>query len=155
EVLIVAAAFSPDGLTLGTVDQNGRAQTWTAERGLAVEVFAERPAPARESEHLSLATIDFIDRQHLLASRPRARLAAGTLQPPWSLERTLGTGGADSPFSDRVNAVRFSPNGELLATGGGEPTRSSEIQLWRVADGSLQREFTNVHSDAVFALDFS
>ena len=57
--------------------------------------------------------------------------------------------------SDRVNAVRFSPNGQTLATGSGEPTRSGEIKLWNVADGMFLREFENVHSDAVLSLDFS
>src|SRR6185436_8229461 len=39
--------------------------------------------------------------------------------------------------------------------GGGEPTRGGEIKIWNVADGKLSQEFNNVHSDAVFALDFS
>jgi WD40 repeat protein len=51
--------------------------------------------------------------------------------------------------------VRFSPDGALLATGGGEPSRSGEIHLWRVAEGALWKEFSHVHSDAVLSLDFT
>jgi hypothetical protein len=40
-------------------------------------------------------------------------------------------------------------------TGGGEPTRGGEIKLWQLSDGKLVKEFKNVHSDAVFALDFT
>jgi WD40 repeat protein len=80
---------------------------------------------------------------------------AWDLNPAWTLERAIGSDEVDSPLSDRVNAVRFSPDGQTLATGSGEPTRSGEIKLWNVADGKLQREFKNVHSDAVLALDFS
>ena len=77
------------------------------------------------------------------------------LDPAWTLERTIGTGDIGSPLSDRVNAVRFSPDGQTIATGGGEPTRSGEIKLWNAADGSFLREFASVHSDAVLSLDFS
>jgi len=77
------------------------------------------------------------------------------LNPGWTLERTIGTGDAASPISDRVNAVRFSPDGKRLATGGGEPTRGGDIKIWQVADGKPMQSFTNVHSDAVFGLDFS
>jgi WD40 repeat protein len=70
------------------------------------------------------------------------------------LERVLGTGDVDSPLSDRVNAVRFSPDGRLLATGGGNPAAAAR-KIWNVATGKLQQDLQNVHSDAVFGLDFS
>jgi WD40 repeat protein len=77
------------------------------------------------------------------------------LAPAWTLERVIGTGDATSQLVDRVNALRFTPDGKTLATGGGEPTRGGEIKLWQVSDGKLVKEFKNVHSDAVFALDFT
>jgi WD40 repeat protein len=73
----------------------------------------------------------------------------------WTLERTIGTGDGNSPLADRVNALRFTAEGEQLVTGGGEPTRGGEIKLWRVKDGTFIREFQNVHSDSVLALDIS
>ena len=77
------------------------------------------------------------------------------LKAEWKLDRIIGTGDSNSPLVDRVNAVKFSPDGKSLATGGGEPTRDGEIKLWQVDTGQLIRSFTNVHSDAVFSLDFS
>jgi WD40 repeat protein len=77
------------------------------------------------------------------------------LNPPWTLARTIGSGEADSPLTDRVNALDFSPDGATLATASGEPTRSGEVMLWSLADGRLIRAFTNVHSDAVLSLRFS
>ena len=74
--------------------------------------------------------------------------------PAWIFERTIG-GDAASPLIDRVNALRFSPDGKLLATGGGEPSRSGEIKLWQATTGKPVVSFTNVHSDAVLSLDFS
>ncbi len=51
--------------------------------------------------------------------------------------------------------MAFDPSGTLLATGGGEPSRSGELKLWNVADGKLIRTISPGHSDTVFGLDFS
>jgi WD40 repeat protein len=102
-----------------------------------------------------LGSVAFLERNTIVAADGPQRVRAWTLYPVWSLESTIGTGDANSPLSDRVNAVRFSPDGQVLATGGGEPTRSGEIKLWNVADGAFLRAFTNVHSDAIFSLDYS
>ena len=58
-------------------------------------------------------------------------------------------------LADRVNALAFSPDGTLLATGGGEPSRSGEIKIWNTSDGSPSRDLGSVHSDCVLALAFS
>jgi WD40 repeat protein len=56
---------------------------------------------------------------------------------------------------DRVYAVRFSPDGRLLATGGGEASRSGDVHLWEAASGRLLQTWAERHADTVFALDFS
>ncbi len=71
--------------------------------------------------------------------------------PRWVLERTLN----GDALADRVNAVRFSPDGKTLAVGGGEPSRSGDISLWDVATGKLVKNWPERHTDAVFSLDFS
>jgi len=69
----------------------------------------------------------------------------------WVLERTL-----TSPFLiDRVNVVRFSPDGKTLAAGSGEPSRSGDVTLWEAATGKLLQTWQEKHSDAVLSLDFS
>ena len=73
----------------------------------------------------------------------------------WKLERVIGTGEAGSPLPDRVNALAFSHDGKLLATGSGEPSRGGDLALWDPATGALVRDLPNVHSDTVFALAFS
>ena len=52
-------------------------------------------------------------------------------------------------------ALDFSPDGKLLAAGGGEPSRSGELKLWDVGKGELVRSLDSLHSDTVFALRFS
>jgi hypothetical protein len=72
----------------------------------------------------------------------------------WVLARTLG-GTKGEVFADRVNAVRFSPDNQTLAVGGGEPSRAGDISLWEVATGRLLKDWRERHSDAVLCLDFS
>lgn len=89
----------------------------------------------------------------------RVELPSGTfkadLDPAWVLERSLGDGVNPALLVDRVNAMAFSPDGLTLATGGGEPSRSGELKLWSVKDGSLRMDLGAVHSDTVLALEFS
>jgi WD40 repeat protein len=164
---IRSLAFSSDGVTLATFGDDGRVHTWSAENGAAFEVLPQSRAgvsPAPASSEATPATggaggtpalLSFLDAQTVLALGDGSQVVAWNLNPAWTFERAIGTGDIDSPLVDRVNAVRFSPDGQTLATGGGEPTRSGEIKLWNVADGKFLREFENVHSDAVLALDFS
>ena len=76
-------------------------------------------------------------------------------EPAWKLERTIGTGDAQSPLADRVCALAFSADGKLLATGGGEPSRGGEIKVWNATTGEIARDLPNIHSDVVLGLAFS
>jgi WD40 repeat protein len=84
-----------------------------------------------------------------------ASAASVAVAPRWALERVIGGAGPNSPFVDRVNAVKFSPDGQTLAVGGGEPSRSGDISLWDVASGKLVKVWAERHSDTVLSLDFS
>ena len=42
-------------------------------------------------------------------------------------------------LAERVERVRFSPDGTKLAVTGGSPARMGEVQIWNVADGTLLR----------------
>jgi WD40 repeat protein len=91
----------------------------------------------------------------VLATRADGTLQVWSLQERWVLHRTLGSGGVDSPLADRVNALAFSPDGDWLATGGGAPSRGGEIHIWNAADGTLNKQWPQVHSDTVLNLAFS
>jgi WD40 repeat protein len=142
-----AIAFSPDNLALATAGDDQKIHTWSADTGAAIETFAGHKAP--------VFAVVFVGNSNLVSGAADRNAIAWELNAAWTLERTIGTGDAASPISDRVNALRFSADGKRLATGGGEPTRGGEIKIWQVADGKLLQSFTNVHSDAVFGLDFS
>jgi WD40 repeat protein len=74
----------------------------------------------------------------------------------WKLARTLGDGKSVTPLRDRVLTLAFSPDGSLLAAGGGDPSREGEIVLWKTAalDAAPAR-IAGVHSDTVLSLAFS
>jgi WD40 repeat protein len=58
-------------------------------------------------------------------------------------------------MNDRVNALRFSPDGKRLASGSGDPSRAGEVVLWEVTSGKVLKAWPDLHKDAVFAVDFS
>ena len=142
-----ALAFSPDNLTLATAGDDGLLHLWSAENGAAFETLKGHKG--------AVLAVAFANNGTLASGAADRSVVIWDLKAEWQLDRTIGTGDSNSPLVDRVNAVKFSPDGKSLATGGGEPTRDGEIKLWQVDTGKLIRSYTNVHSDAVFSLDFS
>ncbi|MBI2929559.1 MAG: WD40 repeat domain-containing protein, partial [Verrucomicrobia bacterium] len=139
-------AFSSDGLTLATAGDDQKVHTWSAESGFAVDTLQGHAGAVRGVSFLPTGPLASIADQTALI---------WNLAGDWTLERVIASGDAASPISDRVNALAFSPDGTLLATGSGEPSRGGEIKLWRIESGELAQELKNPHSDAVLALDFS
>lgn len=144
---IRAVAFTPDNRTVATAGNDHLVHTWNAENGAAFDTIAGASGP--------IYALAFGGANTLVSGGADKDAVAWDLQEHWKLERVIGTGDANSPLADRVNALRFSPDGRQLATGGGEPTRGGEIKIWSVADGKLVKELANVHSDTVFGLDYS
>jgi WD40 repeat protein len=147
ETPVHTLVFSDDLVTVATADGGPSVRTWSAETGVPFETF-DLPGGALRSLCLSAD-------QRLIAGTSQAATAAWNLNPSWTLERTLGTGDNASSITDRVNALAFTPDGQHLVSGGGEPSRSGEILVWQVSDGSLLHEFNRVHSDSVLALQVS
>ena len=77
------------------------------------------------------------------------------LSESWSLVRTIGWPNDPDVFADRVTSLAFSHDGSLLATGGGEPSRTGEVQLWNTADWTLAGRLDELHSDVVYDMQFS
>jgi WD40 repeat protein len=137
------AAFSSDGQRLMLGCDDGAIHCFTAEAGLPLQTIVPHTVGVRG---LAFAT----DRLFAVADKQTVVFAA---DGEWKLERTIGSG--ENPLIDRVLAVDFSRDGQLLTTGGGLPSRGGELKLWRVADGSLVREIKDAHSDTVFSVRFS
>jgi WD40 repeat protein len=51
-----------------------------------------------------------------------------------------------------VLSLDFSHDGKLLATGGGDPSRSGELIVWDVATQAPVKNLETAHSDTVFGI---
>jgi WD40 repeat protein len=141
----LAVAFSADAQKVAAMMSDGTLTVWAVASGIPIEEVGSAAAP--------VTTLTSTPDGTFIASKGVTLTTSAT--PGWVLERTLGDEKADSPFADRVNAVRFSPDGKTLATGGGEPSRSGDISLFDAVNGKLIKSWNERHSDAVLCLDFS
>lgn len=73
----------------------------------------------------------------------------------WKLKRTIGNIDDEKTFTDRVTALDISADGKFLATGSGEPSRSGQIKIWNLLDGTFVKEIADAHSDTILDLRFS
>jgi WD40 repeat protein len=144
---IRAIAFAPGNLAVATAGDDQIIQTWSTETGAGFDTFPSQLGPVQ--------ALAFAADGRIVASAAKNGAVVWRSGPNWTLARTIGTGDEKSPLIGRVIALDFSADGQLLATGGGVPSRSGEVKIWRASDSSLVREITPSHSDTVFGLDFS
>lgn len=146
-------SFSADGKVAITAGDDGFVRTWDAKTGKPMDEFPGHASPV-----------------NFLASGPdRLLVSVGEdksvvlrdANPPWQFAGVIGPNPsapldlAPSPFVNRVLSLAFSPDGKLLATGGGEPSRSGEVLLWNVESRAFVKALPDAHSDTVFAMEFS
>lgn len=110
-----------------------------------------RPGPVRAISGTALGA----NGESIFAMEGDSNLVKAVIGPIWKLERQIGDGSEKSPLADRVLALDFSADGKLLVTGGGVPSRSGELKIWKVEDGALLKEFKDAHSDTIFSIEFS
>lgn len=141
---LAAVAFSSDGKQFAV----GR-----AKRG-ALLFSGDDGSPLATLANDSASVVDSLPNGRWLMGADKG-LTAWKAEADWQWRQTIGA--IDDPKSliDRVTAVAFSPNGSILATGSGSPSRSGELKLWRVADGSLFLEVEDAHSDTIVGVEFS
>ncbi|MDE2508090.1 MAG: WD40 repeat domain-containing protein, partial [Planctomycetota bacterium] len=144
----LAVRFSEDAETVAVVLGDGSLRIWAVASGLPV---SRLPVVGTTTS----AALEACEDGGFVASGADGSTARMSTTARWFLERTLGGETAASPFVDRVNALRVSPDGKMLAAGGGEPTRSGDISLWDVESGKLIRDWKDRHADTVLSLDFS
>jgi WD40 repeat protein len=113
------------------------------------------PLDLRPSDRESLVAVRFITKDRMIAVTSDRALTTWTSHPTWHLERTIGAADSTTALIDRVTALDFSPDGTLLATGSGVPSRSGELKLWNIETGELVRTIADAHSDTVLGVAFS
>jgi WD40 repeat protein len=142
-----SVAFSPRGDRLLTADAVGSLKVWESPSGRGVIAFGHTAPNGGAGQPIEKAV--FSGQGGLITASADGTLKSWYFEGRWAEHKTLGT------HVFRVLALDFSPDGKLLATGGGEPSRSGELKLWEVGKGLLARSLTSLHSDTVFAVRFS
>ncbi len=148
-----SVALSADGQVLVTSGDDNAIRLWHAQSGTPLQTLTGHTAPA--------STLRFLGSGALLSSGADQTALIWDLKPQWKLVATLGSKPDNSldlsasPHVDRVLCLAFSPNGQLLASGGGDPSRSGELILWNVAGRAVERVIADAHSDTVYDVEFS
>jgi WD40 repeat protein len=138
----IAVSFSVDAQRVASMFEDGTLRVWAAATGTPIEESA--------SNVTATTTITSAPDGSFVATKALTQTVGST--PRWTLERKIAPKGL---FADRVNAVRFSPDGKTLATGGGELSRSGDIVIFDVATGKATQTWKEKHTDTVLCLDFS
>ncbi len=142
-----AVAFSPDGLQLAIAGEDPLIRTFSGETGQSIATITS------QSPIVGLAFA--AGEGSLIAAGSDKSLVVWSATPVWQLARTIGAHDKPDQLVDRVTSLHFSPDSKILATGGGEPSRSGELKIWNVETGSLIRHFADSHSDVVLGVEFS
>jgi len=144
---ITAIAFSRDNSLLALGDDERRLQLVDASSGQLFLVLEGHQAVSR--------TVGFAEDTNLVSITADAKMLTWNVQPTRMVERTIGDVDDPERLVDRVLAMDFSPDGKLLATGSGQPSRSGQLRIWNVNDGQMVRALDDAHSDTIFGLEFS
>ena len=130
--VINSVAVSSDGAIVFTAGEDQPVQSWglSGGQGIGPLELSETPRRTQLTANGSLVSVSAAH-----------RVSVWDVSTSWQLVATLG-GSPENPldvsesaFADRVTALAFSPDGSLLATGGGEPSRGGELLFWSVPDG--------------------
>lgn len=147
----ITMAFSADANRLASLHRDGSLRVYFGDETSASIVLDD---PSARGVGSSIRQLLFADEHTLVSLVSSGTVTAWDLRPTWKLQRTIGTP-EDSPISDRVTAIDFHPSGTMVAVGSGPASRSGQVQLFSTLDGSLVRDFGDLHSDTVLSVRFS
>lgn len=144
---VSSVAFAPDGRLVLTAGPNGGIKLWDAATGAGFLAFGHRAPDNAPGQAIAQAA--FLGPNGVVSASADKTIKTWSFEGAWGARPPLG------PHVFRVLALDFSPDGKLLAAGGGEPSRSGEVKVWDLATGTLKLDLGSLHSDTVFGLRFS
>ena len=150
---IRAIRFSRDGKELAVAGDGASISTFDGLTGA--------PWAILDGHQGAVLALDYAAGRTLVSGGADQTARAWDLSPGWTLAGVLGPKKEapqdlnDSVFVSRVLCLDFNPDGTLLATGGGDPSRSGEVLIWDVASRTPVKTLENAHSDTVLGIKFS
>lgn len=151
--IVTSLHISADGKLLTTCGPQQPVQQWSLPDGRPVGVLSLAVENIVQTATTPTGTI--------IAVNAANQALSWDVTAKWSLAGSLGVDPnssldvSQSQFEDRITALAFSPDGTLLATGGGEPSRNGELMLWNVPERKLVRKVEEAHSDTISDVEFS
>lgn len=147
EMPIRCVAFSEDGSILVTGGDHFNLHSWDGEVGTPSAVYAGHVA--------GLSSVGMLDQDRFVSASADGSIKVWQRNPPWRLERTIGSIDQPDLISHRVLSLDFNPDSSQLLVAGGVPSRDGQLQTFSVADGSRVTQFANLHSDVIHSARFS
>jgi WD40 repeat protein len=148
-----AIAFSADSKRLATAGDDMVVSIWDGDTGAL-----QHQIPGHKG---AVSAVAFGAGNVVVSGAADNSAVVWSANPEWKLVGMLGAKMdapldlAGSPFNSRILSLDFSPNGQFIATGGGDPSRSGELMIWDVQKQSLVKTIEDAHSDTVFGVQFS
>ena len=142
---VKSVSFAPDGNLLAVHSEKTGLRLWSSTTGQPLDII----------HGSSIAALTYAPDGHLLAFSPDKKLLAWKEVSQWKLARQIGDQRSEDPFPDRVLSVAFHPDGQLLATGSGVPSRDGSLSFWKISDGTRTGVIEKAHLDTITGLAFS
>jgi WD40 repeat protein len=121
-----AVAFSPDGQMLASASSDHTVKLWRVSDGTLLATLHAGIDPSATTHQDVVNTVAFSHDGTILASGSMDRLIKLWRASDGALLRTMGG-------NEFILGLAFSPDDQLLASGGGYST--NEIKIWRLSDG--------------------
>jgi WD40 repeat protein len=150
---VLGLAVSPDKSAVAA-SRGNQSHVYDAGSGAHVRTLVDPKLVGPDRKPVRAAHLSLVES---LAYSPDGKyLASGSYQEVvlWDA-RTGELRRRITGFAERVVALAFSHDGQMLATAGGAPTRGGELKVFKVADGELLQDIKPSHSDTVFGVSFS
>lgn len=129
---------------------SGVAQMRGIQSGLLIQTIAPKASPS-SAIHSLFSTADSIG-----AVGSDGKVWRWNPSDKWLHLKTIGDGKSPKLFQDRLLALAFSPDGNQLAVGTGDPSRDGDILIWKTHELDTEpKRAEAIHSDTVLSLSFS